>query len=113
LTKIYTKSNKYSGKNDNFDYKLMIFYNLCEKAALPSQAFGQAYSTMLHSLALDHYYTNRKNVSQATSFEQICYATRNYFEGAKYKRSVLNRWNKTTLRTVITKNPEKSTFECL
>ena len=110
---MYTKSNKYSSKNDNFDYKLLIFYNLYEKAALPSQAFGQAYSTILLSLALDHYYTNRKNVTQATSFEQICYATRNYFEGAEHKRSVLNRWNETTLRTLITKNPEKSTFEYL
>ena len=46
---------------------------------------------MLHGLALDHYYTNRKNAVQAISFEQMCYATRNYFEGSEHKRNVLNR----------------------
>ena len=40
LAKLYTENTKYSGDNDNFDYKLMIFYNLCEKAALPQQVFG-------------------------------------------------------------------------
>ena len=35
LAKLYTKNIKYSGNNDNFDYKLMIFYNLYEKATLP------------------------------------------------------------------------------
>jgi len=113
LAKLYTENTKYSGDNDNFDYKLMIFYDLCEKAALPQQAFGQAYSTMLRGLALDHYYTNRKNASYTLPFEQMCCATRSYFEGAEHKRNVLNRWNETTLRTVITKNPEKSTLECL
>jgi hypothetical protein len=91
----------------------MIFHDLCEKAALPQQAFAQAYSTMLCGLALDHYYTNRKNVSHVISFEEMSYATHNYFEGAEHKRNILNRWNETTLRTVITKNPEKSTLECL
>jgi len=91
----------------------MIFHDLCQKASVPSQAFDQAYSTMLRGLALNHYYTNRKNVTQTISFEQMCNATRNYFEGPEHKRNVLNRWNKTTLRTVIAKNPEKSTLECL
>jgi hypothetical protein len=113
LTKLYTEDTKYSGEDDNFDYKLMIFHDLCEKAALPQQAFAQAYSTMLRGLALDHYYTNRKNISHVISFEEMCYATRNYFEGAEHKRNILNRWNETTLQTVITKNPEKSTLECL
>lgn len=29
---IYTDKIKYSGENNNFDYKLVIFYNLCNKA---------------------------------------------------------------------------------
>ena len=68
----------------------MIFYNLCQKASVPSQAFDQAYSTMLRGLALDHYYTNRKNVTQTISFEQMCNATHNYFKGPKHKHNVLN-----------------------
>ena len=53
LTKLYTKDTKYSGEDDNFNYKLMIFHDLYKKAALPQQAFAQAYSTMLCGLALD------------------------------------------------------------
>jgi len=35
LAKLYTKNTKYSGEDDNFDYKLMVFYDLCKKASLP------------------------------------------------------------------------------
>jgi hypothetical protein len=35
LAKLYTKNTKYSGEDDNFNYKLMIFQDLCEKATLP------------------------------------------------------------------------------
>ena len=69
----------------------MIFYDLCKKAALPQQGFSQAYSTILRGLALDHYYTNCKNVSYALPFEQMIFATCNYFKGPKYKRNVLER----------------------
>jgi hypothetical protein len=34
LAKLYTKDTKYSSEDNNFNYKLMIFHNLCEKAAL-------------------------------------------------------------------------------
>ena len=44
---------------------------------------------MLRSLALDYYYTNLKNRPTAISFEQVYNATRNYFKGYKYKRSIL------------------------
>src|SRR6266536_2095027 len=68
---------------------------------------------MLRGLALNHYYTNHKNVTQAISFEQMCNATYNYFKGPEHKRNVLNCWNKTTLWTIISKNPKKSTLKCL
>ena len=29
LAKLYTNKSKYSGKNDNFDFKLIIFIDLC------------------------------------------------------------------------------------
>jgi hypothetical protein len=32
LAKLYTENMKYSEKNNNFDYKLIIFYNFCSKA---------------------------------------------------------------------------------
>ena len=35
LAKMYTEDNKYSGENDNFDFKLVIFHNLCNRANIP------------------------------------------------------------------------------
>ena len=37
----------------------------------------------------------------------------NYFEGPEYKHDILTQWDAIKLRTVIDKNPEKSTIKCL
>ena len=87
--KLYIEELKYSEENDNFDFKLIIFYNLYSRAAISLNVVSQAYLTMLRSLALDYYYTNLKNRPTAISFEQVYNATRNYFKGSKYKRSIL------------------------
>jgi len=70
---------------------------------------------MLRGLALDHYYTNLKNVSLTLLFNQIYNATRNYFKGPKYRRGILGQWNLTTLRSIISKgeNTGKLTLNCL
>ena len=60
LAKIYLVYNKYSRENNNFDFKLVIFYNLCTRASILEAAKVRAYSTMLRGLALDYYYTNLK-----------------------------------------------------
>jgi len=44
---------------------------------------------MLRGLALDHYYTNLKNVTLTLLLDQICDAIRNYFKGPKYRRGIL------------------------
>jgi hypothetical protein len=40
LAKLYTDEAKYSGKNNNFDFKLIIFIDLCQKANIPKQEFS-------------------------------------------------------------------------
>jgi len=40
LAKLYTDESKYSNKNDNFDFKLTIFINLCQKANILKQEFS-------------------------------------------------------------------------
>ena len=35
LAKLYTNKSKYSGENDNFNFKLTIFMDLCQKADIP------------------------------------------------------------------------------
>ena len=62
------EDNKYSGEDDNFDFKLTIFHNLYNKANIPQEAKVKAYPIMLHSLVLDHYYTNLKNITLTLLF---------------------------------------------
>jgi hypothetical protein len=103
LAKMYTDESKYSGENDNFDYKLVIFNDMCSRVDIPDAIKARAYPTMLRSLALDHYYTTIKGAIQTynLSFDQICESTRTYFEGSEYKRGILGRWNSTTLKTTM------------
>ena len=63
------EDNKYSGEDDNFDFKLIIFYDLCSKADVPQEAKAKAYPIMLRGLVLDHYYTNLKNVTITLLFD--------------------------------------------
>ena len=63
------EDNKYSREDDNFDFKLIIFYNLCSKADIPQKAKAKAYPTMLCGLALDYYYINLKNVTITLLFD--------------------------------------------
>jgi len=65
---------------------------------------------MLYSIALDFYYENKATY---TTFDGICNAIRNYFEGLEYKRGVLIKWNAITLKTVMIKSEGKSIEDCL
>jgi hypothetical protein len=91
LAKLYTNELKYSSNNDNFDFKLIIFIDLYQKANILKQEFCQAYSTMLRGLALDHYYTNLKANPLSVSFNKLCKSTYNYFEGPEYRRDILTQ----------------------
>jgi hypothetical protein len=118
LAKLYTGiKQKYGGQDDNFDYHLTIFENNCSQVGIQDESMkAKAYSIMLKGQALDHFFTNLRNSdSGTTTFPDLCHATRNYFETTEYRRSQLNKWNATTLRTVITdsKNVGKSMKDCL
>ena len=65
---------------------------------------------MLYSITFNFYY---KNKATYTTFNSICNAIYNHFEGPEYKRRVLIKWNAITLKTVIIKNEGKSTGDCL
>jgi hypothetical protein len=110
LAKMYTEESKYSGEDDNFDRKLTIFNDLCDRVGIPQEAKIKGFPTMLRGIALDFYYENKATY---TTFDSICNAVRNHFEGPEYKRGVLTKWNAITLKTVIMKNESKSTGDCL
>ena len=110
LAKMYTEESKYSGEDDNFDRKLTIFNDLCDRVGIPQEAKIKGFPTMLRGIALDFYYENKATY---TTFDDICNAVRNHFEGPEYKCGVLTKWNAITLKTVIMKNEGKSTGDCL
>jgi hypothetical protein len=69
---------------------------------------------MLVGLALKHYFTDQILGSLAApTFDELCDATRSYFEEPEYHRSTLEQWNAITLRLIINNNPGKSVQECL
>ena len=79
---------RYSDENVNFIYKLSIFHDICARADVPQEAKSMAFPTMLKGLALDYCYSNW-GMNGSLSFNEICYATRSYFEGAEYIRDIL------------------------
>jgi hypothetical protein len=88
LTRLYTDEVKYSGEQDNFDFKFEIFQNYCLRAGVPKQAYTIAIPTMLRGLALKYYFTHLKDL---TLLENICAGLKSYFEGDEYKRDILSK----------------------
>ena len=88
LAKLYTDEFKYSNKNDNFDFKLIIFINFCQKTDIFKQEFNQAYFIILRGLAFDYYYINFKSNSFNVSFNKLYEVICNYFKRSEYKRDI-------------------------
>ena len=99
MTRLYTDEVKYSGEQDNFDFKFEIFQNYCLQASVPKQAYTIAIPTMLCGLALKYYFTHLKDL---TLLENVYAGLKSYFEGDKYKRDILSKWNAITLKQVAT-----------
>lgn len=58
FVKIYSDNAKYSGYNNNFIFKLMIFHDICFKADISPKTKMKAFSIMFQGLTLDYYYLN-------------------------------------------------------
>ena len=86
LVKIYTEESKYSGEDDNFDRKLTIFNDLCNRVGIPQEAKIKGFLTMLRGITFNFYY---KNKATYTTFNSIYNAIYNHFKGLEYKRGVL------------------------
>jgi len=56
IAKIYTDDQKYSGVSDSFDFKLAVFYDICNRSGLSEEGYMTAFPTMLKGLAQAHYY---------------------------------------------------------
>jgi hypothetical protein len=58
LNKIYTLEKKFTSTDDNFDFKLRIFFNKCRRVELSSHAYMKEATFMLAKRALFHFYDN-------------------------------------------------------
>jgi hypothetical protein len=47
------------------------------------------------------------------SFEIMCDMIKSHFETEEHKQGMMTKWNTTTLKTIIAKNEDKTTEECL
>ena len=113
LSKLYTEESKYGGEGDNFEFKLKIFNNACKKTDIPPEKID-ALSIILKGLALDYFYLNLED-QEHLSFEDVCKAIRNHFEGEEYQRTIQTKWESTNLLSIIkkTEGEGKSTVDCL
>ena len=113
LAKLYTEEQKYSGENDNFEYKLNIFNNACKRAGLPAEGKADNFPQMLKGLALDFFFSTLNNCN--LNFDQMCRAMIAHFEGEEYQRATQAKWDSTTLSTIVQKHEGqgKSTEDCL
>jgi hypothetical protein len=113
LTKLYSDDAKYSEENDNFSFKLIMFNDMCDRVDVLNEAKLKVFSIMLKRLALNYYYSNVINSKASLTFDDVCVSITSYFEDAEYRRSILNKWNNITLKTMMSFNESKSMNECL
>ena len=104
------EESKYSKKNNNFNYKLIIFNNLYNKVGIPQEVKIKGFLIMLYSIALNFYYRNKVTY---IIFNGIYNAIHNHFKRLEYKHGVLIKWNAMTFKTVIIKSEGKSIEDCL
>ena len=102
---MYTEESKYSGEDNNFDCKLIIFNDLYNRVGIPQEVKIKGFLIMLRSITFNFYYRNKATY---ITFNSIYNAIYNYFEGLKYKRRVLIKWNAITFKTVMIKSEGKS-----
>lgn len=114
LVQMYPEESKYSGENDMFAYKLIIFHDLCRRAGVPEAAKARAFSVMLKGLALDYYYASIFDPTDSTTFDQKCQMIRNFFEHAEFRRSNLLKWTQTSLKSIMNEpeNEGESISQC-
>ena len=67
--KLYIDDQKYSSISGNFDFKLIIFYNICNRVNILPNAYLKALFFMLIGLTLNYYYNSRLAILM---FDETC-----------------------------------------
>ncbi len=110
LNKIYRDEDRFSDSENNFEFKLLIFFDRCSQMNLSKHAYLKAVSIMLSDQTLTYYYSNKVTYF---IFDDFCANMRAYFENSEWQRSNLDKWQTLSLRDVIAANSNVSLIECL
>ena len=73
---------KYGNKGDNFDLKLIMFYNVYTKTYLPREVSYIVFLIILKGRALAYYYTDL--IHLYLSFKELYDSVRNYYKDKNY-----------------------------
>ncbi|OKO92389.1 hypothetical protein PENSUB_12791, partial [Penicillium subrubescens] len=113
VTRQYSNTDdKYSGGLYNdFNTKLVKFYDVCEKIGLQEHQFHVAFSLMLKGRAEKFYFTRIKG--KARDFPTMIDMMRAHFDTEENRQRYITEWRETTFPSIIAQNPEKSRPECL
>ena len=104
--KLYTDDQKYSGISGNFNFKLIIFYNIYNRADVSPNAYLKALPLILMGLALNHYYNGRLAILM---FNKAYQQLHGFFKGPRSERQTLSKQNKISLTEIMSKNIGKLT----
>jgi hypothetical protein len=86
---------------------------MCDRIDVLNKTKLKVFFIMLKELALNYYYSNVINSKASLTFDNVCVSKTNYFEDTEYRRSILNKWNNITLKTMMSFNKSKSMNKCL
>ena len=68
---MYTEESKYSGEDNNFNRKLTIFNDLCNRVGIPQEAKIKGFPTILRGITLNFYYKNKATCKLCRVWECI------------------------------------------
>ena len=88
LDKIYKNKDKFSGTGDNFNFKVIIFYNKYRPVGLPPNAYIYDTFIMLFGQAQIHFYAN---CGDTFIFNQFYTNMQLFFEGLKWQQLNLTK----------------------
>jgi hypothetical protein len=111
FNKIYKKKDKFNDTNNNFNYKVMIFYNKYKRARLSSHTYIHDVSIMLSNQTFIYYYSNQLQMS--CNFFDFCINIKLAFEESEWQRRNLIRWQIINISNVVAVNQNVFLSECL
>ena len=112
---MYSNETKYNDENDSWNFKFIVFHNMCVKIKMSETVKLMTFLIMFKNFVLNYYYFNVIVWKLALNFVQACVSINNYFKNAEYKQNVIIKWNVILFRSIIitSQHQDKFMHECL